>query len=78
MIWKILFLYKDANQISETAFEHLAFILENEIDWPQLSYSTGHENNSWPVISGPTRSLYLHLFEQNRCNMRFFFILDEC
>ncbi len=30
--------YLDAYQISEVAFQHLAFILENEIDWPQLSY----------------------------------------
>ena len=62
----------DAYQISAVAFQHLAFILENEIDWPQLSYSTGHMNNSWPVISGPTKSLYLNLWERNRCNFRLF------
>ena len=42
----------DARQLSPQAFEHLAFILENELDWPQLSYTTGHVNVSWPNIIG--------------------------
>lgn len=32
----------DITQISEAAFEHLAFILENELDWPELSAITGN------------------------------------
>lgn len=42
----------DARQLSPEVFEHLAFILENELDWPQLSYTTGHFNVSWPNIIG--------------------------
>ena len=42
----------DARQLSPAAFEHLSFILENALDWPQMSYSTGHVNVSWPNIIG--------------------------
>lgn len=42
----------DASMFSVAAFEHLAFILENELDWPQLSGTTGHLNVSWPNIQG--------------------------
>jgi acyloxyacyl hydrolase len=42
----------DAREFSEAAFEHLAFILENELDWPQMSATTGHVNVSWPNIEG--------------------------
>ena len=31
----------DATTISAEAFDHVAFIIENEADWPQLSLSTG-------------------------------------
>ncbi|CAF1261864.1 unnamed protein product [Adineta steineri] len=60
----------DASQFSPEAFEHLGFILENELDWPQLSASTGHVNVSWPNIVGPTRSLYARLFDLDHCNHR--------
>ncbi|UJR14815.1 hypothetical protein I4U23_001802 [Adineta vaga] len=60
----------DASQFSPEAFEHLMFILENELDWPQLSASTGHLNISWPNIVGPTRSLYTRLFDLDHCNHR--------
>jgi acyloxyacyl hydrolase len=42
----------DARQLSVAAFEHLLFIIENELDWPQLSGTTGHVNISWPNIEG--------------------------
>jgi acyloxyacyl hydrolase len=42
----------DAQEFSEAAFEHAAFILENEFDWPEMSASTGHINVSWPNIEG--------------------------
>ena len=32
----------DATKISAAAFEHLAFIIENELDWPELSATTGN------------------------------------
>lgn len=42
----------DARLFSAAAFEHVGFILENELDWPQMSASTGHVNVSWPNIHG--------------------------
>ena len=42
----------DAQQFSRAAFEHLGFILENEVDWPEMSASTGHLNLTWPNIHG--------------------------
>jgi acyloxyacyl hydrolase len=46
----------DARQLSVDAFEHLLFILENEMDWPQLSGVTGHVNITWPNIEGERTS----------------------
>ncbi|XP_071089043.1 acyloxyacyl hydrolase-like isoform X3 [Haliotis cracherodii] len=63
--------WMDARKLSFDVFKHLPFILENEIDWPQMSSATGHGNNSWPeVIQGPIDSLYLRLAARNRCNHR--------
>ncbi|CAF1014102.1 unnamed protein product [Rotaria sp. Silwood1] len=42
----------DASQASSSVFEHMLFIIENELDWPQLSGSTGYLNISWPNIAG--------------------------
>jgi len=42
----------DARQFSKAAFEHVGFILENELDWPEMSGTTGHINVSWPNIVG--------------------------
>jgi acyloxyacyl hydrolase len=42
----------DAREFSEAAFEHLPFILQDELDWPDLSAFTGHINVSWPNIEG--------------------------
>ena len=43
---------------------------EDELDWPMLSWSTGHLNTSEfsPDIWGPTDSLYLQLRKKNLCN----------
>ncbi|CAF0849277.1 unnamed protein product [Brachionus calyciflorus] len=60
----------DAHQINGAVFEHLAFIIENELDWPQLSTQTGYMNSSWPVVLSQTKSIYLKLIERNRCNFR--------
>ncbi|CAF0987919.1 unnamed protein product [Adineta steineri] len=62
--------WMDAREFSVAAFEHLPFILENELDWPQMSATTGHVNVSWPNIEGDTRSLYLRLFDLDHCNHR--------
>lgn len=61
----------DATLISEKAFFHAVSIIENEIDWPMMSTTTGHGTNEWPdVITGPIDSVYLRLRERNRCNHR--------
>lgn len=61
----------NVTEINELVFEHLPFIIENELDWPQYSSTTGHLNISWlDVINGPVQSLYLNLRDKNRCNHR--------
>ena len=35
-----------ARLFSERAFKNLAFIVENEVDWPQLSLYTGYLRSS--------------------------------
>jgi acyloxyacyl hydrolase len=60
----------DAQDFSIAAFEHLLFILEDELDWPEMSATTGHVNVSWPNIDGVTRSVYLRLFDVDHCNHR--------
>ncbi|PVD20558.1 hypothetical protein C0Q70_18714 [Pomacea canaliculata] len=53
------------------AFKHLDFIIENEIDWPEMSTASGHGFNNWTeVIQGPIDSLYLRLWQRNHCNHR--------
>ncbi len=42
----------DARQLTAATFEHLLLILDNELDWPQLSGTTGHVNVSWPNVEG--------------------------
>jgi acyloxyacyl hydrolase len=42
----------DAREFSVATFEHLGFILENELDWPEMSGTTGHINVTWPNIVG--------------------------
>lgn len=42
----------DASQASTYVFEHMPFIIENELDWPHLSSSIGYVNSSWPTIKG--------------------------
>ncbi|XP_013408747.1 acyloxyacyl hydrolase [Lingula anatina] len=58
------------SEITKDTFANLSFVIENEGDWPQLSASTGYKNISWPIISGPTRSVYHRLKLRNRCNHR--------
>ena len=47
----------DARQLNVGVFDHLLFIIENELDWPQLSAATGHVNVSWPNIEGKPPTL---------------------
>lgn len=66
-----IFGFLDATKISEEAFKHVAFVIENEADWPQLSIYTGFMNTTWPIIEGTTNSIYLKMWERNRCNFRY-------
>lgn len=62
-----------SKDLNEEAFKDLLFILENEIDWPMMSSTTGYTNSTWPTsISGPVDSMYLRLRELNLCNHRDF------
>ena len=56
----------DASLFSTAAFEHLEFILENELDWPHMSATTGHVNVSWPNIIGKQKRI---LFMFNYVNI---------
>lgn len=47
----------DARQLNVGVFDHLLFIIENELDWPQMSAATGHVNVSWPNIEGKPHTL---------------------
>ncbi|XP_078607487.1 acyloxyacyl hydrolase-like [Branchiostoma floridae x Branchiostoma japonicum] len=61
----------EAKSLNPSVFKDLIFILENEIDWPELSTATGHMNNTFgEVIKGPVDSIYMRLRERNRCNHR--------
>lgn len=63
----------NSSELSVANFEPLPFIGENELDWPELSYATGFMNATEElsrVIHGHTDSLYLRLWERNRCNFR--------
>ncbi len=63
----------DAREFSRATFEHVGFILENELDWPQMSGTTGHVNVSWPNIDGKKNvvslsysySIYINLFRSH-------------
>lgn len=63
--------YLTARDWNESTFNYLLPLLENEGDWPMLSWGTGFMNASqMPVgnIRGPMSSLYKHLVELNQCN----------
>jgi acyloxyacyl hydrolase len=64
--------YLVAANLSSANFAHILRLLENEADWPMLSWSTGHLNSSEfnPDIYGPVSSLYSRMLEHNRCNHR--------
>ncbi|XP_033096267.1 acyloxyacyl hydrolase-like isoform X1 [Anneissia japonica] len=58
-------------EINKDIFKEMPMVIENEFDWPQVSYSTGFMNTStWKTIEGPTDSLYLRMRQRNLCNHR--------
>lgn len=61
----------NTTEMSYVVFEPLLNILENELDWPELSSMTGFIPNPYPMINhGPTDSVYMRLKARNRCNHR--------
>ena len=64
--------YMTASKLSKATFAHLLRNAENELDWPMLSWSTGHLNaNSFaPDVTGPMSSFYSNLAANNLCNHR--------
>jgi len=64
--------YVTASKMSKDAYAGLLRNAEDELDWPMLSWSTGHLNASQfaPDIAGPTASFYSNLRSQNLCNHR--------
>uniref|UniRef100_A0A6B2L147 Saposin B-type domain-containing protein n=1 Tax=Arcella intermedia TaxID=1963864 RepID=A0A6B2L147_9EUKA len=58
--------YLTAALINETTYDDLLFVISNELDVPQESWSTGHERSQNVFV----QSLYLSIFERNRCNHR--------
>lgn len=61
----------NTTEMSFTKFEPLLYILENEIDWPELSTMTGFMQNPYPAVNhGPTDSVYMRFRDRNRCNHR--------
>lgn len=63
-------MYFEAQNMSLSTFQNLVRLAENELDFPSLSWSTGHDDiKNWaPDISGPVDSVYKHLREHNLCN----------
>jgi len=61
-----------ASQLDAAVLKPVLKVIEDEADWPMLSWSTGWANASdyAPLISGPTNSLYSMMRADNFCNHR--------
>eukprot|EP00026_Physarum_polycephalum_P007804 Phypoly_transcript_07872.p1 GENE.Phypoly_transcript_07872~~Phypoly_transcript_07872.p1 ORF type:complete len:447 (+),score=71.22 Phypoly_transcript_07872:193-1533(+) len=60
-----------ASEINNQTYANLLQILEDEMDWPEQSSSTGYMNETWsghPV--GPVTSIYANMRERNLCMHR--------
>lgn len=60
-----------ASEINNQTYSDLLEILEDELDWPEMSASSGYMNETWsghPV--GPVDSMYVRLRERNLCMHR--------
>jgi len=59
-----------AANFTSAAFANLNRILDNELDFPQLSWSTGHvqPRDYVPEFNGTFDSVYMRLRENNLCN----------
>jgi acyloxyacyl hydrolase len=43
----IPFEWLTASLINETTYQNMLFILSNELDWPELSATSGYKNSTW-------------------------------
>ncbi|XP_003385221.1 PREDICTED: acyloxyacyl hydrolase-like [Amphimedon queenslandica] len=61
-----------AKELNTDTYSDLLTILENELDWPMLSFVTGFQTTEkWKKdIQGPVDSTYLKMRTLNRCNHR--------
>jgi acyloxyacyl hydrolase len=58
-------------EMTITSFDDLIPILANELDWPEMSSTTGFTESTWQGHpNGPVSSSYLKSIEQNRCAFR--------
>jgi len=61
-------------EFNENTFNNLFMLLLNELDWPQLSWATGHSENCWmddihSFSDIQMDSIYKRLVERNRCGL---------
>lgn len=61
-----------AKELNTDTYSDFLTILENELDWPMLSFVTGFQSTEkWKKdIQGPVDSTYLKMRKLNRCNHR--------
>lgn len=60
-----------ASKIATTTFDNLINILMNELDWPEMSATTGYTYSTWEGHpKGPVISSYQKALQQNRCTHR--------
>ena len=62
--------YLVAQNLSTNTLSRLVWNAENELDFPQLSWSTGHQQTSTygPDVDGPMNSIYMKMRQNNLCN----------
>ena len=62
--------YFTAANLSYATFANIITNAENELDFPMLSWSTGHSpvSNYAPDVEGPLDSVYMRLRDNNLCN----------
>lgn len=62
-----------AQEINAHTYDNLTLLVEDELDWPQCSWSTGHADMaSCPPSAASFKSIYERVRERNLCNHRDF------
>ena len=62
--------YLTAANLTFANFANILTNLENELDFPMLSWSTGHRRTEEfaPDVDGPVDSIYMRMRKNNLCN----------